>query len=225
MTIDVARQFWQASGNSWKERQLVDFPYARVEAALTTAYGVRARDLGAFRARLTFWQKGRVLGISPGKGKALRYTPDLMNRLIFSIELAECGATPAMVVGTVTDLWEKRIRRVFERAEDAATGLIPSPNDIIVELGNISLMIGGWDSTAKALPNVNYCELCKLPDHMAMWMNDSDARRAPRVVVINLSERLRRFHAALTATPESEQAQVPQTKATKGGARRRNRAG
>jgi hypothetical protein len=194
---------------------LFEAPYARVEAALVSTYGVRERDLGAFRARLTFWQKGGVLGISPGKGKALSYTPDLIHRLIFSIELAECGATPAMVVGTVTDLWEKRIRHVFERAEDAAMAP-PSPRDIALILGNISLMIGAWDSTAKALPNVNACELVRLPDTMALLMNDSDPRRSPRGLVVNLSERLRRFHAALAITPEFEQAQVPQTKAKKG---------
>jgi len=202
---------------------LFEVTYTRVEAALVNAYGVRKRDLGAFRARLTFWQKGGVLGVSPGKGRALHYTPDLVHRLIFSIELAECGASPAMVVSTIQDFWDKRIRRVFERAELAARN--PSgPRDIVFELGNISLMIGSWASTAKALPNINCCKLSKLADHMALWMNDSDPSRAPRVVVVNLSERLRRVHAGLAATPESDRSHAAQPKQKENAHRRKGAA-
>jgi hypothetical protein len=216
----VSGKLWQTAGRTEKARQVFETSYSRLVAAFVTAYGVRDRDLGAFRARLTFWQKGGVLGVSPGKGKALRYTPDLIHRLIFSIELAECGASPAAVVGTVADLWEKRIQRGFELAEAAAMNP-PSPDDIAFELGNVSLMIGAWASTAKALPNINWCKLAKLPDHLALWMNDSNPSRAPRVVVVNLSERLRRVHVALAAAAESDQPQAAQTKAKKRGRRRK----
>jgi hypothetical protein len=194
----------------------VDLPYSRIEAAFVSAFNVKERDVGRFRARVTFWQKGGALGVKPGKGKPIDYGPDQLHRLIFALELAECGATPAIVKRTIADLWEKRIRRHFERAEasvrttladaafEASTGT--KPRDIALLVGYQSLMIGAWDSTAKALPNVNACELAKLADTMSLVMNDTDLRRPPRVLVINLSERLRRVHAALAATRESEAA-------------------
>jgi hypothetical protein len=203
---------------------LFDVPYARVEAALATAYGVRERDLGAFRARLTFWQKGGVLGVAPGKGKAIRYGPDLIHRLIFSIELAECGATPAVVVGTVTDLWERRIRGIFARAAKTVPAP-PGPGDVVMLLAGTSLMLGGWISVADALPNVNGFELRRLPDNMALLMAYQDGDPlVPRALVFNLSERLRRFHAALAATPETDQPQAAQTKAKKGARPRKGTA-
>ena len=175
----------------------LDLPYSSIEAALVSAYGVNQRDLGAFRARLTFWQKLGALGVKPGKGKPIKYGGDELHRLIFCLELAECGATPQMVVGTIADLWEKRIRRHFERAEAA---------------------------TAKALPNVNACELARLPDNISLVMNDSDLRRPPRVLVINLSERLRRVHAALAGAWESEQPTTAAHTKAKRNTRKRRRA-
>jgi hypothetical protein len=170
------------------------FEYNSVEAALVQTYGVRDRDLGRFRARLTFLQKGGLLGVSPGKGKALRYTPDLIHRMLFAVELAEVGATPGETLGTVADLWESRIRRIFERAEKAA--MVPSgPDDIVMMLGGISLTVGGWTSTAKALPNVNGFPLHRLAGNIDLLMRYSDP--PPRALVVNLSERLRTFHAAL----------------------------
>lgn len=212
----------------------LDLPYSSIEAALVSAYGVNQRDLGAFRARLTFWQKLGALGVKPGKGKPIKYGGDELHRLIFCLELAECGATPQMVVGTIADLWEKRIRRHFERAEAAirttpadaafevATG--KRPRDIALFLAYQSLMIGGWDSTAKALPNVNACELARLPDNISLVMNDSALRRPPRVLVINLSERLRRVHAALAGAWESEQPTTAAHTKAKRNTRKRRRA-
>jgi hypothetical protein len=87
-----------------------------------------------------------------------------------------------------------------------------------------SLMIGGWDSTAKALPNVNACELARLPDNISLVMNDSALRRPPRVLVINLSERLRRVHAALADAWESEQPTTAAHTKAKRNTRKRRRA-
>src|SRR5205814_240432 len=80
-----------------------------------------------------------------------------------------------------------------------------SPDDIIVELGRISMMIGGWRSIADAVPNVNSTSLRKLADHARMWMDEPDPHQPPRTVTFNLTERLRRFHRALAATPEQPQ--------------------
>jgi hypothetical protein len=203
---------------------LSEVPYAHVEAALVSAYGIRRRDLAAFRAKLRLWQKMGVLGVSPGKGKALSYTPDLIHRVIFSIELAENGVTPAVVVGTVRDLWEKRIRSIFEKAETAAMAA-PGPKDFCMMTGGHSLMIGGWTSVEAALPNVQGFELRQLDAKIDLLIRmEAGDPLVPRAFVVNLSDRLRRFHAALAAAAEPKQPQVPQPKAKKKGARRRKGA-
>ena len=185
---------------------MFEVSYSPVEAALVRTYGVRKRDIGRFRARIAFLQKGGLLGVSPGKGKALRYTPDLIHRLIFSTELAEFGVMPQAILETVADLWESRIRRIFERAEDAAMAP-PGPNDIVMMLGGISLTVGGWTSTAKALPNVNGFPLHRLAGNLDLLLCHSDP--APRAVVVNLSERLRAFHAALVETHDLTEPVAP----------------
>jgi hypothetical protein len=178
-------------------------PYSRVEAALVRAYGVHKADLPRFRARIAFLQKGGLLGVRPGKGKALNYTPDLLHRLVFAMELSEVGVTPAATLITVADLWEKSIRKHFDDAEKTIKAP-PGPRDIVLAMSGVSLMVGGWTSTAKAIPNVNGFALHRLADKMDLALRYTDP--APRAVVINLSQRLRDFHAALAASAESGEA-------------------
>jgi hypothetical protein len=168
--------------------------YSVIDGALIRTYEVQERHLGRFRARITFLQKGGLLGVSPGKGKALRYTPDLIHRLIFATELAEFGVMPQAVLETIADLWDSRIRSIFQRAEKAAGGQ-PGPDDVVLLLGGISLTVGGWTSTAKALPNVNSFPLHRLAANLDLLMRYDDP--PPRALVVNLSARLRRFHDAL----------------------------
>jgi hypothetical protein len=178
-----------------KQRDAVfEVSYSHVEAALVRTYDVQKRDLGRFRARITFLQKGGLLGVSPGKGKALRYNPDLIHRVIFATEMHEFGTPPQLVLETVADLWDRRICGIFERAA-TATMAPPGDDDIVMVLGSNSLMVGAWTSTAKTLPNVNGFPLHKLNDNLKLVMlHDKLPQRA---VVVNLSARLRRFHAAL----------------------------
>jgi hypothetical protein len=177
--------------------------YSPVAAALVRTYGVRKRDTGRFRARITFLQKGRLLGVSPGKGKALRYTPDLIHRLIFATELAEFGVSPSVVLALVKSRWENRLRKIFQDAERAAM-IDPGPNgdstdgDIILHMGGVRLMTDTWSN---AVPNINFCELRKLSDNMTAWMRmlpDDPTGLPPRALVTNLSMRLRAFHTALS---------------------------
>jgi hypothetical protein len=199
-------QYQTLSGNIRKssvkdgKAQQVKIPYRSLEVALVQTYSVQARDVGRFRARLTFLQKGGLLGVSPGKGKALSYTTDLAHRMLFAVELAEFGATPAETLGTVADLWDSRIRRIFERAETAAMAP-PGPNDIVIMLAGISFTVGAWTSTAKALPNVNGFPLHRLPGNMDLLLRYDDP--PPRAAIVNLSRRLRKFHNILAEVLEA----------------------
>jgi hypothetical protein len=66
------------------------------------------------------------------------------------------------------------------------------------------LMSGGWSSISDfpGVPNVNHCTLGKLPDHVTAWMTRGSPNDTlpPRMLVVNLSSRLRQFHTALAKT-------------------------
>jgi hypothetical protein len=134
----------------------------------------------------------------PGRGIALRYGPDQFHRLVFACELLEFGIAPSVVLELVEARWERRLRAIFRDAE-AAVSHDPGPADVILHMGGVSLMGNALTDT---VPNINACFLHRLADHMAMWMKirpDDPAGLPPRALVVNLSMRLRTFHAALVA--------------------------
>lgn len=178
--------------------------YSVVEAGLVGAYKIPKKALGAFRGRLGHLQRRGLFGAQhmPGRGVALAYRADQLHRLVFVCEGFELGLSPGVVLSLVKSLWERRLRGIFEKAEEAVM-IDPGPNgentggDIILHMGGVHLMTDTWSN---AVPNVNFCELRKLPDHIAMWMRmtpDDPARLPPRALVTNLTMRLRAFHCAL----------------------------
>jgi len=174
--------------------------FGAAQRALVWAFDVAKPDVPAFHGRLIALQKAGLLGSKnmPGKGRALTYTAELCNRLIFASELLQMGVAPRVIVGTVTDLWDRRIRAIFTIAVTAAMNE-PSDDDIIFYMGGVTLMTDAW---ADAVPNVNRCKLGELPFHVKQWMgmreNDpAPGNLPPRVLMTNLTHRLRRFHAAL----------------------------
>jgi hypothetical protein len=179
--------------------------YGAVEAALVQSYRIPSKAVGAFRGRLGALQKQGLFGAKnmPGKGRALRYTPDMLHRIVFAIELAEFGIGPATVLSLVRLVWERRLRKIFEDAEDAKQHG-PGPNDVIMYMGGVHLL---GDALSNAVPNVNSCQLGKLRDHMDMWMSmtpDDPLGLPPRALVTNLTMRLRQFHNALAASYMNE---------------------
>ena len=114
-----------------------------IEAALVRTYGVPHKAQGAFRGKLGNLQKQGLFGPKnmPGRGKALRYGPDQIHRLVFACELSELGCAPSVVVGLVDSLWERRIQSIFAKAEDAAER-DPGPNDVVMLMGGVRLMTG-----------------------------------------------------------------------------------
>ena len=177
--------------------------YGPIVKALVEAHHIPREALGAFRGRLGALQKQGLLGPKnrPGKGVALRYTPDSLHRMVFACEMLEFGVAPSTVLSIVRDLWEPRLRKIFEAAEAAIAPKAGDPEDawskdIILHMGGIHLMVDGW---LDAVPNVNSCPLHKLADQMKMWMSmrpDDPSGLPPRVIVTNLSMRLRAFHDA-----------------------------
>src|SRR5215471_15977750 len=173
--------------------------YSVVEGGLIATYRVPEKALGAFRGRLGHLQRRGLFGARhrPGRGVALTYRPDQLHRLIFACEALEFGFSPALILDLVKTLWVRKkphrgLRDIFERAEQAAmidpgeTGE-NTGQDIIMHMGGVRLLTDAWSN---AVPNVNFCELHFLPDHMAMWMRmvpDDPAGLPPRALVTNLS--------------------------------------
>jgi hypothetical protein len=176
-----------------------------IEAALLRTYSVPRKAQGAFRGRLGNLQKHGLFGAKnmPGRGKALRYGPDQFHRLVFACELFEFGVAPSVVVDLVDSLWERRLRSIFKKAETAAQAQSdPGPNDVAMVMGGVKLMTDGWSN---AIPNVTAHLLRELPLKLSSWMMmGSDDLAPPRVLVVNLSSRLRQFHTALAASYMTE---------------------
>jgi hypothetical protein len=204
--------------------------YGAIEKALVVSHRIPSTALGAFRGRLGALQKQGLLGPKnqPGKGVALRYTPDSIHRMIFACEMLEFGIAPSMVLSIVKSLWERRLRKIFKDAEAAIAPKHKEPedavsNDIILYMGGIHLMVNGW---LDAVPNVNSCPLHKLPDQMKMWMSmkpDDPSGLPPRTIVTNLSMRLRAFHGAFAKSYLEEALVERQIEAPRRASRRHKR--
>ena len=174
-----------------------EYSFASVEAALVRAYRVAEADQGRFRARLTFLQKHGLFGTDrPGKGTRQSYGPDHLHRLVFCLELAELGATPAVQLKLVAELWDRRIRRIFQEA-DALSIRPASGDDVVLLMVGVSLMVEAWTG---AVPNVQHCRLRELADRQRLAMqgaDDAEGALPPRMLAVNLTARLRRFHSSL----------------------------
>jgi hypothetical protein len=174
-------------------QQMFTTSYRHVEGALAVAYLVPEKAMGAFRGRLGSLQKQGLFGADnmPGRGAALRYGPDQFRRLILACELFEFGAAPSTILGLIESRWEKTLAPIFKKAERAAERDAGS-GDIIMHMGGARLMTEAWSD---AVPNVNSCTLADLPKQIDLWMRDG--RLPARALIVNLSSRLRQFHAAL----------------------------
>jgi hypothetical protein len=176
--------------------------YGAIETALVQSYNVPAKALGAFRARITAMQKDGLFGPEnqPGKGRAVRYTPDLLHRLVFACECLEFGIAPATILTIVRERWDRRLRKIFKAAEVAAQDHDPGESYVILYLPAAQLMTAGFRGE---LPDVDSCRQGKLADHMTEWMLRSDDL-PPRAMITNLSMRLRAFHAAFAVSFPNE---------------------
>jgi hypothetical protein len=174
--------------------------FRHTEAALIATYAVPAEALGAFRGRITNLQKLNLFGPEhrPGRGKALPYGPDQFHRLIFACEVSEMGASPATIVTLVERFWESDLVSIFGEAERAAEREA-GPEDVVLYMGGVRLMMLG-----ELIPNIDSCTLRQLSKQLSAWMGMDRKDLPPRFVAVNLSARLRTFHAALVDSHEAQ---------------------
>jgi hypothetical protein len=187
-------------------RKMLKFGYSAVEQALAKIYGASENEVRqtAFRARINSLQRLGVLGekAKVGKGARLTYTVEQMERWLACMELCELGISPTVAGKLVIAYWAKKFAPIF-RAAQGTVVRVPGPDDVILYLGGVHLMSGSWSSESDfpGVPNINHITVRKLPDHVLSWMDD--AQRS-RMLITNLSARLRQFHTALSVSHMTE---------------------
>jgi hypothetical protein len=187
----------------------LQFSYGVVERAFATSHGIsEAARVAGFRSMLNNLQKLGVLGEAArvGRGAPLVYTPIELHRLLVAIELCELGVPPATTAALIANYWESKLKAICsdaERNNPAVRGGEPIDpgDDIVLYLGGVSLRTGSLKGAqSPSIPNLNRCKLRDLPRHIVQWMkmdpHDNAADLPPRALVVNLSARLRAFHAA-----------------------------
>jgi hypothetical protein len=188
-------------------------PYKTIEAALVRMHDIALEDVGAFRSRLGALQKGGLLGAEnqPGKGQKLDYGIDQFRRLVLAIELTQAGLGPGVVLRLVKDGW-KKLNGIFNRAEEANSHPAPGhTNDVVLTL-LVDLMF------AETGPAINYTTRDKLREQIELVFDEEE--KPARLLLVNLSLAMRKFHAALVhfhLQPDRlvEAALAPQTKPRK----------
>ena len=176
----------------------VEFSYGTVETALMTVYGIPEDARLTFRSWLGSLLKAGLLGEAArvGKGGTLKYSLDHLHRLLLAMELSEAAVPPNVILGLVRDFWTKRLVRIFERAEQRII-YAASPADIVLCFVSTQFRSGPL-SKREPVPNINSSTLGKLPDLLSLaFRDDLPGNLAPRVLAVDLSSRLRSFHAAL----------------------------
>jgi hypothetical protein len=174
--------------------------YGPVEKALAAIYAATEDDIRrkAFRARINFFQRAKVLGNEAGKGQRNAYSIVQIGRWLACLELTELGLSPTTAGELIAGHWDA-FEPIFRDAQASALR-DPGPDDIVLCIGGVHLMSGSWapKSGFPGVPSIQGCTLRKLPDRVMvwMWMTASDPA-APRLLIVNLSERLRQFHNAL----------------------------
>jgi len=173
--------------------------YGGLLAAAIATYRIPPKGVAAFRGRLGSLQRGGLLGRSPGKGKALRYTPDLIHRVVCALELAEFGVAPSVILSLVKTLWDRKLRKIFDEADDTNFVMHNDAGPVDVCLFICGPRLLGDAMGVDAVPNVNACKLGALPGNISMVMADPTSRKGlpPRVAAVNVTSRLRSFHREL----------------------------
>jgi hypothetical protein len=182
----------------------LEFSYGVIEKALAVAYGIpEAVRPAGFRSLLSSVQKMGVLGAQSrvGRGAKLSYTHVEFERLILALEFLELGLPPATAVALVEAYWESKLKAIIGAAQDPI-GINPEKprgEDVIL------CLVGGGFRTSSLRGErgpiasiIERCSLDELPAAMKEWMTPPpDDPAPPRALVVNLSSRLRAFHAAL----------------------------
>jgi hypothetical protein len=177
------------------------FPYGAVEKALATIYAAIDDDVRrqAFRARINYFQRAKVLGedVAVGKGTKNDYSIVQIERWFACLELTELGLSPTTVGELIKGHWDL-FEPIFKAAQRSVV-YEPGPDDTVLCLGGVHFMSSNWapQTGFPGVPSIQGCALAKLPDRVMAWMQMARYPTVQRLLIVNLSQRLRQFHTAL----------------------------
>jgi hypothetical protein len=171
--------------------------YWKIEHALLRLHGIASDDVSAFHARYGQLQKGGLLGAKhqPGKGVKLEYGPDQIQRAVFAMELAQLNFQPAVILALIDEFWESKLRKIFMNAGRDLAKPIQEQNpdkDTMLILGVAFVTKRGALDVS-----INDCEFGKLNERLAFALR-RDSKPAPRLIIINVTAQLAKFHKALS---------------------------
>jgi hypothetical protein len=187
--------------------------YAEVEAALAQLHSASPEvQRGAFRGRLKHLQTlGVPLGANPGKGKRIDYTRDQIIQIALALELAEFGIDPKKIAKLVRDSFEGISKQLYVknsleklRANNQSYENNNKSNESLsVNLQDTLIMIPA-EILSDALNQYRYEKeqlTWIVPKGLITRFSFEDY---PRVMVINLSEIIRRLAPLLSSMPGKE---------------------
>ena len=183
-------------------------PYWMVEHSLVRTFAIGSGNLTAFRSRIGELQRGGIFGAEnqPGKGTKLVYSADQFCRLVFALSLAQFGLAPTLILRVVRDYWATQLEPIFRKAvrEFGLAYVDTTQNNDIVLVFGIRVVTEG---AVHAVPMITSCELYKLPQRVELTFQDAEPR-----LMINVTERMRKFYAALSEVHLSKEPQIARKK-------------
>ena len=163
--------------------------FATVEKALLRMHAVKPQHEDAWRSRINFLRREGVLGERPGSGRRIGYhTADQLPKLLLALELAQAAVAPQVALSLIATSWDNRLHPIFENANKTLDR--GGSADVLLLLAGITQMV----ERDGAIPVIATTTADRLDVLQTLL---SDKAVPGRALVINITARLRRFHAEL----------------------------
>lgn len=173
------------------------YSFAAVFGAVAALYEAETdAQRATLKARINRIQKLQVIGVSPGKGRALQYEFDHIWRWVFCLELAEFGVGPATASALIDTYWASHLASIFRTAQRAVE---IGGDAVFLYIRGAGLMSAAWRPKNHRFDSVPHVGKFTAKDANLVldWLKDDQERVAPRICVVNLSARLRLLLAEL----------------------------
>jgi len=196
--------------------------YSAIVRSLGHAFdaGHDARE-GALQARLVHLvQRLNILGSANkvGRGTKFEYGPTEMEKLIFALECIEVGIGPLVAARLIAEQWEDGIGAIM-RAANSSVMHDAGPGDVVLIFGGLHLASASWWKPSKkvprvwdgqekvaGVPSIMSCRVEDVGKHVSAWIELEQRPGAPppHITAVNLTARMRKFHAELKVADMDE---------------------
>jgi hypothetical protein len=176
------------------------YSFGQVETALARVFEVDQKYRSRFTARLKHLRKiGGIIETLPGKGHAISYERDQVLRLLFALEMTECGCEPAVITEFITEHWAQ-LAEIFEAAANSPTTLLVWPGLMTGGWWGGPFVLMGWYNGATETYTIGLGRnaKCRPIPATEMWSYlDDFTRKFGRAITINIRGRVEQLDKAL----------------------------